>query len=367
MRAKLMRAGLAGLVLAAILSLGGAVRADVAEDHHAFVKNAVDGYIRPEFRHFSATLHTLDERIGAFCAKPDAAGYEGVAAAYSDALAGFARVGFLRFGPLIDDHRLERILFWPDRKSTGRRQAEQAVADHDQSVLTLSSLKDKSVAMQGLLALEPVLFDDARAPLIADGEDAAFRCGYAKAIGGNLVEMSDAIAAEWAAPDGYAALLLKPGPDNVAFRSDQEAASQVLGALTTGLQIVRDQWIRPIMGSGPDKPKPRMALFRRSGNSLAMIGAGVGGLKDYLAALDIEPLLDEEFAWMGASLQFELSNAMKTLGEMKEPLTKTLRKRETYDKLAFVDVVLDSVRDSVSEELAIALKIQVGFNALDGD
>ncbi|MEI2387261.1 imelysin family protein [Breoghania sp. JC706] len=356
-----------GIVFAGAFVPGGTARADVAEDHHRFVANAIDGYIRPEFRHFSRLLHVLDAQIGDFCAAPDAAGYEKMARAYSDALAGFARIGFLRFGPLIEDHRLERILFWPDRKSTGRRQAEQAVAEHDASVLTLNSLQGKSVAMQGLLALEPVLFDEAREALLSGGDDATFRCGYAGVIGANLAEMSDSIAAEWAAPDGYAALLLQPGPDNVAYRSDQEAASQVLGALTTGLQIVRDQWIGPILGSGPHRPKPRMALFRRSGNSLVMIEAAVGGLRDYLAALDIAPMLDEQDAWLNGSLQFELSNVLEKLRELKEPLTKTLRNPEAYDKLAFIDVVLNSVRDSASEELAIALKIQVGFNALDGD
>ncbi|PTW59065.1 hypothetical protein C8N35_108101 [Breoghania corrubedonensis] len=360
----LMRTGLA---LAAALCLCGAARADGTDDHHRFVENAIDGYIRPEFRRFADSLHVLDERIGAFCSAPDVAGYDNMRGAYSDALAGFARVTFLRFGPLVEDHRLERLLFWPDRKSIGRRQAEQAVRERDDSVLTVESLKGKSVAMQGLLALEPVLFDDARESLLSGGADAEFRCGYADAIGDNLVSISDGIATEWEAPDGYAALLLAPGPDNIAFRSDQEAASQVLGGLTTGLQIVRDQWIGPILGQGPGKPKPRMALFRRSGNSLVMIRAGVEGVKDYLAALEVEPMLDEEYAWMGSSLQFELSSALKTLGEMKEPLTKTLRKREAYDKLAFIDVVLDGVRDSAGEELAVALKIQVGFNALDGD
>ena len=362
-----MLSRLSVLVVLATLAFPAAGQADVEEDHHRFVVNAVDGYIRPEFKRFSAALHQLDDEIGAFCEAPNSEGYERAAQAYSEALAGFARIGFLRFGPLVENHRLERLLFWPDRKSIGRRQAEQAVRERDASVLELKSLQEKSVAMQGLLALEPVLFDDGREILLAKGEEGVFRCDYARTIGLNLTEISEAIAAEWDAQDGYASLLLQPGPDNVAFRSQQEAASQVLGGMTTGLQIVRDQWIGPVLGSGPKKAKPRMALFRRSGNSLVMMRAAVRGLSDYLAALDIEPLLQEEFTWMNASLQFELSNALKVLGELDEPLTKTLRKKEAYDKLAYVDIVLNSVRDSASEELAVALKIQVGFNALDGD
>ncbi|MDJ0932631.1 hypothetical protein [Breoghania sp.] len=161
--------------------------------------------------------------------------------------------------------------------------------------------------------------------------------------------------------------MLAPGSDNIAFRCETEAAGEILGGLTTGLQIVRDQWIGPVLGSSAEKAHLCMALFRRSGNSLVMMRAAVQCLSDYLAVLDVAPLLEKEFVWIGDSLQFELSSVLNSFGELKEPLTTTLRKREAYDNLAFVDLVLHNVRESASEELAVALKIQVGFNALDVD
>ncbi|WP_321334040.1 imelysin family protein [Breoghania sp.] len=355
------------LVILALPSLSHAVEAEDTQSHGQFVANAVEGYIRPEFDRFAGTLRALDGEIETFCAAPDAAGYDRLAASYRGALQGFARIGFLRFGPLIEDHRLERLLFWPDRKSTGRRQVLAAVRERDESVLRVADLQEKSVAMQGLLALEEVLFDDARDALLAAGEEGRFRCGYATAIGENLTGIGDALAADWRDRKGYSALLLHPGQDNPAFRTDQEAASQILGGLTTGLQIVRDQWMRPVLGKGPGRPKPLMALFRRSGNSLAMMDAAVRGLKDYMAALRIKPMLEEEWVWMDDSLQFELQSALKVLGEIKPPLSSAVRKPEGYGKLQFVSGIIEDVRESAGSQLAIALKIQVGFNALDGD
>ncbi|MDJ0932632.1 imelysin family protein [Breoghania sp.] len=148
----------AALVVIAGPGFVGQARADVAENHQRFVANAVDGYIRPEFEHFSQTLHGLETAIDGLCEAPDAATYSKAQAAYSQALAGFARINFLRFGPLIEDHRLERLVFWPDRKSIGRRQEQQVICDRDESVLALESLQEKSVVVQGLLALEPVHF-----------------------------------------------------------------------------------------------------------------------------------------------------------------------------------------------------------------
>ena len=57
-------------------------------------------------------------------------------------------------GHLIEDNRFERVLFFPDRKSTGLKQVQAALAKPEDSVTTMETLKDKSVAMQGLGALE---------------------------------------------------------------------------------------------------------------------------------------------------------------------------------------------------------------------
>lgn len=352
-----------GLVLTAALP----ARAETADIHRTLVSNAVNGYIRPEFETFSRKVEGLEEAVATLCAAPGPDAYDRAAKAYSDALASFARINFIRFGPLSVDHRLERLVFWPDRKSTGRRQAEAIVATKDETALDLPSLRQKSVAVQGLSAMQAALFDDGRGPVLAAGAAGAFRCAYAMTVMENVTRMADAMAAEWRAEDGYSRLLLEPGPDNAAFRNAQEAASDVLAALTTGLQIVRDQQVGPILGASHERANPKLALFRRSGNSLVIMSAGVEGLRDYLAALDIAPLLDEDNTWLVDTLAFEFRNVLTALAALEEPLTDTLRAREAYDKLDFVAVVLRSVRETIAETLSVALKIQVGFNALDGD
>ena len=56
--------------------------------------------------------------------------------------------------------RLERILFWPDRKSIGLKQVQAALAAKDTSITDAGKLKGKSVAVQGLGALEFLLVRD---------------------------------------------------------------------------------------------------------------------------------------------------------------------------------------------------------------
>ena len=354
-------AGVCGTQAAEIPAVG----VEAAQAH--IVSRAVDGYIRPAFARFADAGATLQRDIDGFCSAPSIEGHDAVAASYRAALQGFAGVQFLRFGPLLQDHRLERLVFWPDRKSTGRRQAERIVKQHDDSVLSLDSLRIKSVAVQGLSALEVTLFNGARKSLLAGGADGKFRCAYARVIAENVVEITAHLRDEWADQQGYAAILTKPGAKNATYRSHQEAAAEIVGSLTTGLQIIRDQQLLPVISTEIKKARPKRALFRRSGDTVAILSAGTKGLHDMVVALDLDSVLGEDDAWLANSIPFELSNALRVLDDVPEPLTKTLKDPGVYGKLSYVNLVLADLRSTVGEGLAAALAILMGFNALDGD
>ncbi|AXS42122.1 imelysin family protein [Breoghania sp. L-A4] len=362
-----MKRWLSSLAMIPLLLAAGPARADPAAVQAHVVAHAVDGYIRPAFTDFERAGTVLRSEIDGFCESPSLQGHEAVGAAYRAALEGYSRIEFLRFGPLLEDHRLERLVFWPDRKSTGRRQAEAIVRDHDASVLTLDSLQGKSVAVQGLSALEAVLFDGARTALLAGGEDGRFRCAYARVIAENVAVIGAELVAGWTGPDNYGALLLEPGPDNPVYRSHQESAAEILGSITTGLQIIRDQKLLPVIGDSIDKVKPKRAPFRRSGNTMAMCAAGASGLRNFVVSMALEGVLGEESSWLANSIPFELANAARVLRSVPEPLTKTAKDPGVYGKLAYVNLVLGGLRQTVGEDLAAALFTIMGFNSLDGD
>ena len=82
------------------------------------------------------------------------------------------------------------MLFWPDRKGIGLKQVQAALAAKDPTAADAAQLAGKSVAMQGLGALEFVLFGTGAETLAGTGD--AYRCAYGAAIAANL----DGIAAE---------------------------------------------------------------------------------------------------------------------------------------------------------------------------
>src|SRR5690606_22737995 len=99
-----------------------------------------------------------------------------VRAQFPAVVTAWSRIELYRFGPLMAQNRSDRILFWPDRKGIALRQVQAILADKDEAALAPETLARKSVAVQGLGALEFVLHGTGSEDLATP--DGAFRCDY---------------------------------------------------------------------------------------------------------------------------------------------------------------------------------------------
>lgn len=346
------------LVLALLSATPAA--ADPARDG-AIVARAVTDYIRPATERFARDIHGLDDAVEGFCATPGGDTRAALDAAFRSAVEGWSGIQFLRFGPLVDEHRLERIAFWPDPKGIGLRQLRRALADRDAAVTDPGQLAGKSVALQGLTALEYLLYGDG-----SDRPD-AFRCTFATAAAGSLATVADAIAGEWAAPQGFAERLMQPDGDDPVYRKPAESLAELHRALTTGLQVTQDQKLKPVLGDTPDSAKPFLAPFRRAGLSVAVLAADLSALGAFTAAAGFARDLPDEYRWLDNSLAFEFGNAVRAAGAVTLPIDEAVHDETARDRLRYLFVVLGNLRSMARQDLATALGLQGGFNALDGD
>ncbi len=356
---RLLSTALALAVLSAPFSATPAA-ADPARDV-TIVGRAVTDYIRPATERFARGAHGLDNAVGSFCAAPGSDTRAAVDSAFRVAVEGWSAIQFLRFGPLVDEHRLERVAFWPDPKGIGLRQLRRALADRDDTVTDPAQLAGKSVALQGLTALEYLLYGDG-----SDRFD-AFRCAFAAAAAGSLAAVADAIAGEWAAPDGFAERLMQPGSDDPVYRKPAESLAELHRALTTGLQVTQDQKLKPVLGETPDSAKPFLAPFRRAGLSVAVLAADLSALKAFTVAAGFTRGLPEEYRWLDNSIGFEFDNAVRTAGSVKLPIDEAVYDETARDRLRYLFVVIGNLRTMTQQDLATALDLRGGFNALDGD
>jgi len=339
-----------------------------AQDYSANVRTTIEAFIRPAVAGFARAAEGLAPAVEAVCGETTAETKAEFARIYGETVTAFGRVSFLRFGPLLADDRLNRLAFMPDPRGIAQRQIRKILAARDGTVADAATLKDKSVAVQGLTALQLIAFDtDSRVVLGDPGEMRDFTCGYAKAIAVNVAQVAGEVAAAWDVPDGYSSQLLAPDPQDDHVRSSKDAVELLFNTLVTGLIIAKDQDVLPALGKGPDGARPNRIPFSRSGNGVAYLAAELKGIEDALRAGGFAPLLDEEFAWIPDSVFYEFGNAQSLLAGISPPVRQSIGDGDTYDRLKVLTLTIDSLRDTMAGELAGALAFSGGFNALDGD
>lgn len=354
------------LVLAAVAAL--CVFPAAATEYNAQLDGLVAGYVRPATAGFAETAAELPGAVEAVCENGEPEAAEEFRAVFSNTVAGFSAIHFLRFGPLIDNDRLSRLAFLPDPRGITQRQLRKIRAARDSGVLSAASLADKSVAVQGLTALELIAFSKTGAVVLGkDGDTRDFTCGHALAIAVNVADIAANLSADWADPDGYAALLLTAGPGNDRFRTSREALENMFNTVVTGLIIARDQDLLPALGSSKESAKAHRFPFSRSGNAVRFLSGELKGLQDTLASFHLEALTPEDFSWIFDTIAFEFGNAQSILEKLTPPLRQTLSAGDSYARLNVLAITLQSLRDSIALELAGALGLAGGFNALDGD
>jgi len=348
-------------VVAACFSAATSASATEAQD---IVNRSIDGFIRPGYHAFHQSTSALYEAGKALCAAPSQTALDAERAAFGKTVDAWSRIEIIRFGPVTEQNRLERILFWPDRKGTGLKQVLAALAGKDPTATDVAALARKSVAMQGLGALEFILHGTGSEAL-ATGD--AHRCAYGAAIAGNL----DAIAAEletaWAAPDGFAKIWANPSAQNPRYRDGTEAVTELMDVFVTGTELVRDIRLGGFLGKDAAGDKPKQALFWRSGKTVDALAGNLAGMRDLLEASHLADALPAEATYMGKSALFELSNAADAARGVDGAIADVLADPDRRAKLVYFGLVTSSLSDIFGTQMSGALGLTAGFSSLDGD
>ncbi|WP_428699415.1 imelysin family protein [Stappia sp.] len=353
------------LGLAMAVPFAGAHAQDTAgPDYARFVPALVEGYAAPATAALGARLQLLGTEIDTAC---EGGARDGFAEAFRAAVAAQAHLAVLRAGALADDNRLERLAFIPDGRGVVRRQVTRLIAAREESALDAQSLRGKSVALQGLTALEWAAFDGDGDVLLGEtGEEGAYRCAYARALAVRMTATTAEVARTFAEPSGQTALLLSAGPGNALAVTHKEAAGHVFNALMTSLELVRDQMVAPLLGDGLASVRAARVPFSRSRSSIAYLSGAIRGLNDAIQAAGFAAAVDDA-AWIGNTLAFETDNAGRALDAVPADLEAALADDEASGRLAYVHTILTGLRATLAGELAGHLDFRGGFNALDGD
>nr|WP_244658667.1 imelysin family protein [Ciceribacter thiooxidans] len=331
----------------------------------AVLEKAVDRFIRPGYRDFRDRAGDFEDAMQALCATPSQEQLTAARDTFVKTVEAWSKIEIVRVGPAIEANRFERILFYPDRKSTGLKQVQALLANPDESATRAETLREKSVAMQGLGAAEFVLYGTDFELLLR--EPNGFRCRYGAAIAGNLEHLGSELAAEWDEPSGVQDAWKHPGADNAYFRDNREAMTALLGILVHGAEAVRDQRIETFYKGEDAKTLPRQAIFWRSGLTFASIRGNFEGMRTLIDQSDMQELLDPGSRSIVTSIDFVLKSLIRTAGAVSPDVETAVTSPEERSRLDFLLLNGKDLILRLNDDFGGALGLGAGFSFSDGD
>ena len=335
------------------------------KDTKKLLSNVLIEYIQPSYLDLHTHAQNLASETEHLCHKPSPSNLGVVQSSFLSFTHSWAKIEWFRIGPVMSKNRIERILFYPDRKSTGLKQVQRALAQEDQTVTSLKSITQKSVAVQGLGALEFILFGTGYETLQTD--EGSFRCAFAKAITQNMVEITKTLSDTWTSESIVSNYWLNPSAENPLFRNDNEALNMLIGTLVHGLEAIRDVRISAFLKEEAKFDRPKSALMWRSENTTAMITNGLEGLLELFNVSAIETLLPEENSSLGDSTRFEFHQAISTLNALQKPISEILISEGDRKQMEYLKLSVGYAMSRLDSDMSQQLGLSVGFSFGDGD
>jgi hypothetical protein len=353
--------------LIALFPMGMVQVADAQQPGKTFegLQSSLTGYIQPAYLRLELSATVLRNATQMLCDTPNADNLATTRHEFSSLIASWAFIEWFRVGPVMRDNNLERMLFYPDRKGTGLKQVRAALTKRDQTVTTVATLSRRSVALQGLGALEFLLYGAGHGSLVDGGDD--FRCRYLRAAAENLQTIAVHLRQQWGNEKLGTRTWLAPGLGNPWFRGDREAATLILGTVIHGLEEVKDGRLRAFLRTSADRDRPARAIYRRSANTMLSITENLVGLKSLFDASAVEAGLPAELARLAAAVRFELDQAIETSRSLRLPIEEMLADSGPREKLVYLKLTIDHAIDKLDDDFLSAMDMQSGFSFGDGD
>ncbi len=340
-----MRLSLPALLLAAAVMLPLPVFA--APDYVKIAERARTEFVQPAYADLAKTAKDLIAAIDGDCAK---GGAKGAASkpAFVGVMDAWQRAQPIRHGAVAMENRHSRLQFWPDKRHRTGKHLSQFLASGTPAALMPEAFADASVAVQGLSALERLLFDEpGLAPSPSKGEGVS-RCALARAIAVNVGAVADAVAASWRqAPDG----------------DGKARVGELFKDLTTEMQLVAEYKLALPAGSEDTPARPALAESWRAGRSLRNVELNLKAAKAVYEILAADATDDAQHKL----IEHQFGEAFDMMKGWRPSLKQLLESPEGPLKARALGYVVTSLREIVIVKLMRDLDLKLGFNSLDGD
>lgn len=344
---------LAALMVCASASQGAA-KPDSARQA-IIIRDVVRHHIMPRYDGLAGATAQLASAARGFCAKRGKADIAVLRGRFKRALTAWMGIEHIRFGPVMRKDRHYRFHYWPDKHNQGARQLRRFLRRADGVAPSARDLAEKSVAIQGFPALERVLFTDHAAALPKN----QYLCGLMVAITGNLETMARETLSAWRK-------ISRMPPD-------QRHIASLFRGLIEQLRIIKALKLERPLGKSAKNAHPRRAESWRAGHARENLIANLGALKALFAGerggRGLRAALDKSGAEGDAAgaIDEAFDFALRFLRSRTLPLNRAVSDLKQRGRYVFMATHIENILELIADNLAPALGVPAGFNALDGD
>lgn len=332
-------------------------------DFAAFNARFAAKFVLPAFDVLAKETDAFAETADAFCAAPDTAGLDRVKQGFNDVSDAWAGAQQFRLGALAQGQRSERFSYWPERRNIVEKQLSALLAGNDKAELAADRFATASVAIQGLPALERIIYGGDHGQDFLQGENAMRHCAVVVAIAHNLKAISAETKSAWEATLEDPAKAASPFTAEAA-----EAVAQSYTNLLTIMQIVVDQKIGAPLGADAESARPKSAEQWRSGRSLRNIARNlITARQSVLGPGGFADLLGAGQAALKDGLAKAFDDAIDAAKAAGDDLSVAILRQDKRMPVTSLLVKVNHLRDLLRQQVPPAMGITLGFNELDGD
>jgi uncharacterized protein len=318
-----------------------------------------DVVIIPDYTAFAEAAAVMNEQASGFCTDVTADSLAGLQAAFQQTMDKWQAVQHIQFGPITYFNWNYRLQYWPDENGTGARQLSALVASKDTTVLSSENFARQSVGVQGLQALELLLFADTS---LTDLQGDPYRCNVMQAITANLDEIAAGVAQRWT--DEFRTTVAT-ADERGFFESAEDATIDFLKAQVEPIRNLQQQKLEAVLDESQADAKVRKAESWRSDRSIRNLKINAASLNRFFNGG--EPALNtvlppEDIDDINAGF----AKVEATLAALPDSMTVALETESGYAALKQAASDLDALFELLEASLK-KTDLYLGFNSLDGD
>ena len=344
-------------------------------DWSATNQQVLSQHILPLYNQLAQTSLALRELIHNDCAQQKRM-VATVPLSWQNAFAQFwqawAAVQHIRLGPISYQQRYARIHYWPDKHNRGTRQLKRLLTQ-DLTHLDAAAFAHKSVALQGISALEKVLYSFNAEQLNQQ------LCHIASLISANLATIAvDNLTAWRQGPNAFQQTFFQFSQPDSVFASNKVLSTRLLNDLNTHLSSIKDlKLLRTLvfikqpsalplaLPESIAKSKPKRLEAWRSRQSLALLKANLLAGQS-LYQLGFEPHVRKVNSLLHRQIASAFQRSLAAVDAFEQPLYDCLLVQPCSSLTALVEQV-SVLQALVAEDMRHYLGLQYSFNSLDGD